>query len=249
LAVIDSSVQGSDKKMISTIKDKQEVLAIIPARGGSKGLPRKNLAPIGGRPLIAYTIDVALKARSMSRVIVSTDNEEIADVSRQLGAEVPFIRPAKLANDRADPSDVVRHALEWVRLREYQPDAVITLFPTHPFRTVTMVNGLVKKILEGFHDVKTVKPVVLNRVPFFRMDAKNRLTPIPIQNNASGDRQEIFYRPYGLFSGFLSMGNAIRGLYYHRIQDPISLIDIDSEEDRKIADAVLRKGLFNFEGP
>jgi len=191
--------------MISSINNKIEVLAIILARGGSKGLPRKNLATIGGRPLISYTIGVALQARSISRVIVSTDDEEIADISRQLGAEVPFIRPAKLADDHADPSDVVGHALEWVRSRGYQPNAVITLFPTHPFRKVTMVDVLVKKILEGFHDVKTVKPVVLNQVPFFRMDARSRLTPMPIETNNFENQQKIYYRPYGLCSAYASL--------------------------------------------
>jgi len=224
-------------------------MAIIPARGGSKGLPRKNIATIGGKPLIAYTIDVALRARLLSRVIVSTDDKEIADVSRHLGAEVPFMRPAALADDRTDPSDVVRHALEWVRSRDYHPDAVVTLFPTHPFRTISLVDELVSRILQGFKDVKTVRPVVLKAVPYFRIDGDGRLTPLTTQNNSAVGHTGTYYRPYGLFSGFLSTGKALSGFYYHRIQDPISLIDIDTEDDRQIADAVLREGLFDFEGP
>ncbi|THB70909.1 MAG: hypothetical protein D6E12_01965, partial [Desulfovibrio sp.] len=81
--------------------DRQEVLAIIPARGGSKGIHRKNLQPLGGVPLLAWSIDAALRARNVTRVIVSTEDPDIADTARDYGAEVPFLRPAKIAGDRA----------------------------------------------------------------------------------------------------------------------------------------------------
>lgn len=106
------------------------VLAIIPARGGSKGVPRKNIAPLGGKPLIAWTIEAALAARCVTRTIVSTDSPEIADVARAAGAEVPFLRPDHLASDTATTLDVISHA------RNACPgfDVLLVLQPTSPLR-------------------------------------------------------------------------------------------------------------------
>lgn len=104
--------------------------ALIPARGGSKGIPRKNIQELGGKPLIAWTIEAALKSDSIRRVIVSTDDEEIAEVAKQYGAEVPALRPSKLAEDDTPSIEVIHHALEnWTDC-----DALILLQPTSPFR-------------------------------------------------------------------------------------------------------------------
>ena len=112
-----------------------DVVAIITARGGSKGIPRKNLVPLAGKPLIAWTIEAALKCE-FERVIVSTDNDEIADVSRNLGAEVPFIRPAELAVDTVGSYEVVEHALKWINKHSGSfPPMFVLLQPTSPFRT------------------------------------------------------------------------------------------------------------------
>lgn len=110
---------------------KEGVLAIIPARGGSKGLPRKNVLPLGGLPLIFWTIRAALGSPCISRTVVSTDNDEIIEVARQAGAEVPFLRPPELASDTATSADVVAHVLE--RLSWQGP--TVLLQPTSPFRT------------------------------------------------------------------------------------------------------------------
>lgn len=107
------------------------VLAIIPARGGSKGLPRKNVLPLGGLPLIAWTVRAALGAPCVSRTVVSSDDNEITDAARRAGAEVPFRRPAELASDTATSADVVAHVLESLG---WQGPAVL-LQPTSPFRT------------------------------------------------------------------------------------------------------------------
>lgn len=117
------------------------ILAIIPARGGSKGVPRKNIRPLAGKPLIAWTIGAALAAESLDRVVVSTEDEEIAAVSRELGAEVPFPRPAELATDTASTLDVLRHVVAELERREgYRPDAVMTLQPTSPLRTARHID-------------------------------------------------------------------------------------------------------------
>src|SRR5215207_6350228 len=118
-------------------------LAIIPARGGSKGVPRKNLRLLGGRPLIQWSILAAQSARTLDRFIVSTDDPEIADAARSLGAEVPFLRPAEFAQDDTPDLPVFRHALEWFAENEgYEPDAVVHLRPTLSFRPADLIDAV-----------------------------------------------------------------------------------------------------------
>jgi CMP-N,N'-diacetyllegionaminic acid synthase len=116
-----------------------EVLALIPARGGSKSVPRKNLLQIAGKPLIAYSIGHAQACSLVTRTIVSTDDPEIAQVARQFGAEVPFVRPTEFASDAATDLQVFRHALEWLGERGYRPDLVLHLRPTGPVRDVRLI--------------------------------------------------------------------------------------------------------------
>ncbi len=124
------------------IKNKR-VLALIPARGGSKRLPRKNILPLAGIPLIAWTIDAALKSKYVDRVVVSTDDEEIMCVSKQFGAAVPFVRPVELASDTATSTDVVLHALKFFK-NEF--DVVVLLQPSSPLRE----EGDIDRAIEQF---------------------------------------------------------------------------------------------------
>ncbi len=125
-----------------------EVLALIPARGGSKGIPRKNLIAVNGRPLIAYSIDQAKASRHIGRVIVSTDDEEIAEVAARHGAEVPFRRPAEFAQDLSPDIDAFRHALQWLeRHEQYRPELVVHLRPTGPVRRVRLIDAAIGEIL------------------------------------------------------------------------------------------------------
>ena len=119
---------------------RKKVLAIIPARGGSKRLPRKNILDLNGKPLIAWTIEAALKSKYIDKTIVSTDDKEIADISTKYGAEVPFIRPAHLSTDTASSIDVVFHAVEFLKKNNEQYDIVILLQPTSPLRTTKDIN-------------------------------------------------------------------------------------------------------------
>ncbi len=137
-----------------------EVLALIPARGGSKGIPRKNIRPFGGYPLIAWSIAAALQAETVTRVIVSTDDEEIAAVARAYGADVPFRRPAEFAQDATPDLPVFVHALEWLAREEnYRPDVVVQLRPTSPVRPQGMVDAAVRKLLRHA-DADCVRGVV-----------------------------------------------------------------------------------------
>lgn len=119
------------------------VLGLVPARGGSKGLPRKNVRLLAGKPLLQWTAEAALAATRLDRVVLSTDDEEIADVGRRCGLDVPFLRPAELARDDTPTLPVVRHALS--RLEERGPayDAVCLLQPTSPFRSARDIDACV----------------------------------------------------------------------------------------------------------
>ena len=127
---------------------RREILALIPARGGSKGVPRKNVRVVAGKPLIAYSIEHALSSRHITRTIVSTDDAEIAEVAREHGADVPFMRPEPFAADGSLDIDVFRHALEWLRDREgYRCDLVVHLRPTAPVRRVTLVDEAIETMM------------------------------------------------------------------------------------------------------
>jgi len=125
-----------------------EILAVIPARGGSKGLPGKNVRPLAGHPLIAYSVEAARKTLGVTRIICSTDDAEIAEVAKQYGAEVPFLRPAHLAQDMSTDLEVFVHLLEELKRTEgYVPDFVIQLRPTSPIRRVSDIEYCIEQML------------------------------------------------------------------------------------------------------
>jgi N-acylneuraminate cytidylyltransferase len=137
-----------------------EVLALIPARGGSKGIPRKNIRDFSGYPLIAWSIAAAKQSELVTRVIVSTDDEEIAAVARAWGAETPFLRPAQFAEDKTTDLPVFAHALEWLAENEnYHPDVVVQLRPTSPIRPIGLVDDAVRILLQNA-DADSVRGVV-----------------------------------------------------------------------------------------
>ena len=137
-----------------------EVLALIPARGGSKGIPRKNIRPFAGFPLIVYSIEAGLRAETVTRVIISTDDEEIAAVAREYGGETPFLRPGEFARDETSDLPVFKQALEWLKEHEgYQPEIVVQLRPTSPIRPVGCVDQAVRKLIANT-EVDSVRGVV-----------------------------------------------------------------------------------------
>ena len=115
--------------------ENKKVLAIIPARGGSKGIPKKNIKAVSGKPLINYTIEAAKECKYIDKVIVSTDDKEIAEISMRAGAIVPFLRPDELATDEAKTIDVVLHAVEFYERKAERYDIIVLLQPTSPLRT------------------------------------------------------------------------------------------------------------------
>ncbi|MCL5030742.1 MAG: acylneuraminate cytidylyltransferase family protein [Bacteroidetes bacterium] len=126
-----------------------KILCTIPARGGSKSIPKKNLVNLDGKPLIAYSIIQALKSKSINRCIVTTDSEEIAKVAKKYGAEVPFIRPQKLAQDSTSDLPVFQHTLKWLAIHEkYFPDIIVHLRPTAPIRQVSDIDKAIGILID-----------------------------------------------------------------------------------------------------
>lgn len=157
---------------------KPEVLAIIPARGGSKGIPHKNIKLFAGYPLIAYSIAAGLQSELTTRVIVSTDDEEIAEIARKWGAETPFLRPAEFAADNTLDLPVFQHALSWLKEHEnYVPDIVLQLRPTSPARPRTLVDEAVKLLMAHpeADSVRGVVPADENPHKMWRVDPKTGL--------------------------------------------------------------------------
>jgi CMP-N,N'-diacetyllegionaminic acid synthase len=126
-----------------------KVLGLIPARGGSRRVPDKNIRVLNGKPLIAYTIEAAQRSTHVNRLIVSTDSQKIAEVAQQYGAEVPFFRPKEISKGESTEMQFLMHALTWLAENEsYEPDLIVLLYPTSPFRTPESIDRAVEKMLE-----------------------------------------------------------------------------------------------------
>ncbi len=227
------------------VSAKPEVLAIIPARGGSKGIPRKNIKLFAGHPLIAYSIAAGVQAESVTRVIVSTDDEEIAAVARQYGAEVPFLRPAELAQDQTLDLPVFQHALRWLEEREgYRPEVVVQLRPTSPVRPPTLVDEAVRILLDHpeADSVRGVVPAGQNPHKMWRIDPqtgvmKNLLDVPGVDEPYNAPRQilpAVYWqtghidaiRPRAIHAGSMS-GRVILPV----MVDPAYTVDIDTPKD------------------
>lgn len=143
--------------------------AFIFARGGSKGVPGKNIRMLGGKPLIAHAIETAVRAPSLGDVVVSTDDEHIAAIAREWGARVPFLRPAALASDTASEWDAWRHALAWVEDHEGPIDVMVSLPATAPFRAVEDVEACVRKLGDGLDFDAVITVTAAERNPYFNM--------------------------------------------------------------------------------
>lgn len=149
------------ESLVVANKVREGVLAIIPARSGSKSVPHKNIRLFRGKPLIAHSIEQALAARNVDRVLVSTDSADYARIARDVGAEAPFLRPSAIAQDLSTDSEVFLHALNWLEENEnYRPELCLHLRPTYPLRTVADVEGAVGLLL-GRPDVDSVRSVTL----------------------------------------------------------------------------------------
>ena len=231
----------------------KNILGLIPARGGSKGLPRKNIKPLSGKPLIAWTIEQALASKYLDRVVVSTDDKEIAEISKEYGAEVPFIRPKELAEDNAKGIDVVLHAIDWLKENDKrkQYDLIMLLQPTSPLRrsedTDKAIELLFLREAKAIVSVCEVDhhPLWANTLPedgcmkdFIRIDIMNK------------NRQElpVFYRLNGAiylaYCNYLKEQKSFFGKEtFAYIMPKERSIDVDNKLDLKLIENMIIKGI------
>ena len=236
-----------------------EVLALIPARGGSKSIPRKNIRPFAGHPLMAYSIAAGLAAETVTRVIVSTDDDEIAGIARQFGAQVPFIRPPEFSQDDTPDLPVFQHALDWLAEHEnYQPEIVVQLRPTSPFRRVWHINQAVNRLIEQ-PDADAVRTVCIpfqNPFKMWRINKDGLMRPLmeidfPEPYNMPRQSLPDVYWQTGYVDA--TWADTITGKYSMTgdrilplIIDPSEWIDIDSPDDWRRAERLLESGEIAF---
>ena len=250
-----------------------EILALIPARGGSKSIPRKNILPFAGHPLIAYSIAAGLQAQTITRVVLSTDDEEIAAVARKYGAETPFLRPAELSQDHTPDLPVFQHALRWLAEHEgYRPEIVVQLRPTSPFRRVRHIDEAVE-ILAKHPEADSARTVCIpfqNPFKMWRIDADGLMQPLiadveVVEPTGEGiqirwveaynmPRQalpEVYWQ-----TGYVDAARADTILTKNSMTgerilplviDPSEWIDIDSPDDWRRAERLLESGEITFE--
>jgi len=225
------------------------LVGLIPARGGSKGLPGKNLKPLAGKPLIAWTIEAALGSRLLQRVIVSTDDPAIAETARQHGAEVPFLRPAVLSGDDTSALDVALHALDWLRSEQGQPDVLLWLQPTSPLRTERDIVEGVKLLLDtGAPAVMGVSPTKAHPWQVLEIGQDGALEPY-LRHPLGGARRQDLPTAYQINGAFYAVRSDVlrveRTFLPHGtrpyIMPPEQSIDIDTAWDFFLAECILRE--------
>jgi len=240
--------------------NKKKIIALIAARGGSKRVPRKNVKELNGKPLISYIIETALKSQVFDKVIVSTEDPEIAEISRNSGADVPFTRPKELATDSTLTGPVIKHAIKWLEENEnYKPDIIVILQAPTPFVKPDQIKMVVDKLLSSNLDVVyTVNEV--DYTPYWMQkvikDGENNKAELLIKDfdlkNKQGQNMPKIYRPNGAVYAtktevFLKWDENVplnipfKGVNTHvEIIDNISAIDIDHPLDFIIAEVILK---------
>ncbi len=198
---------------MSSASKRKKVLALIPARGGSKGIPGKNIIDVGGLPLIAHSIRSAKKSKLIDRIVVSTDSAEIVRVAKKYGAEVPFLRPGRIAGDRSPVIDAVLHALDWFEGHDEKFDAVALLEPTSPLRKDDDIDNAVKILLKNYNKtdaVVSVGEVHLEHPSVMKIIRKRSLRPFLPYDKKIHQRQQLskVYFPYGVI--YLCKTNVLR---------------------------------------
>ena len=235
---------------------RKTILGLIPARGGSKGLPRKNIKSLLGKPLIAWTIEQALASKYLDRVVVSTNDKEIAEISKKYGAEIPFMRPKELAEDNAKGIDVVLHVIDWLKKndRRKQYDLIMLLQPTSPLRKSEDIDKAIELLF--LKEAKAIisvcevdhHPLWANTLPkdgcmkdFIRKEIKNK------------NRQELplLYRLNGAiylaYCDYIKQCKSFIGketFAYKMLRE--RSIDIDDEIDFKLAQILMKNNIPNF---
>ena len=225
-----------------------EILGIITARGGSKGIPKKNLRKVSGIPLIEYTIKAAKKSKKITRLIASTDSQKIIKLAKKLKVEVPFRRPAKYSRDNSSSFDVINHALQFLKNTEnYSPDIVIILQPTSPLRDPSNIDKSVELLINSkSSSILGVFPMKQNPFMAFLLDKNKFLIPYKKEFNKYSQRQKLpsFFYPTGsLYTFWTKTFLNHRNIYGNKIKPLVvskeESIDVDDPFDLFLVEMML----------
>lgn len=235
--------------------DNHKVVCVIPARGGSKGVPRKNIKLLAGKPLIAYTIEQALESKYIDRTIVSTEDDEIANISRQFGAEVPFLRPEHLAGDQVATVDVLLHAINWLDEMElYSFDILVLLHTTTPLRAVEDIDACIE-ILKDTNADNIFSVTEAHRNPYFNMVEVDERGKVQLIKQGSFTSRQSAPKVY-------DMNSSIYVWWKERFKKSVKIfmdnsriyimpkqrsVDIDDDIDFKIAEMIMAEKTKNYE--
>lgn len=226
-------------------------MGIIPARGASKKVPRKNIRPLAGKPLIAWTIEVALKSRCVNRVVVSTEDAEIAETSRKYGAEVPFLRPAELSGNDTPDLPVCQDALKWLSKNEnYYPDIIVWLRPTSPLRRIQDVESAVDKLITSSADCVRSVSLVEHHPYWMKRLEQDRLLPLIEGRDEQTYYQRQLLPPVYRLNGAVDVVKAENVIKQNKlfagdirayVMPPEFSLDIDTELDFVLAEVIINK--------
>lgn len=225
-----------------------KVLAVIPARGGSKGIPHKNLVPLNGRPLISYTIEAARECSFIDRIIVSTDDPEIRDVAIEWGAEAPFLRPAYLSDDTAKSIDVLIHAVDFCKREDDPYDIVVLLQPTSPLRTGEDIKGALEWFAKtGCDSLCSVSPLRENPVLTRTMNKDTGLLLPFLKTQSTVRRQDMaeYYHVNGAiyinYCTDLTPETSLNDNECGYLMDRLHSADVDTEDDLLYCEYILSR--------
>ena len=228
------------------------ILCIIPARSGSKGIPDKNIKKFHGKPLLAWTIIQAIKCKYKMKIIVSTDSNKYADIAKEYGAEVPFLRPKEISEDLSTDLEFIKYTSETLELlHKYKSDIILQLRPVTPNRSVKMINNCLDTFIKNFEEYDSLRTVIKSEKSPYKMysiDKENNILK-PLFDNIN-DIQESFNQPRQilpptyLHNGYIDIiktdilkNDLISGdKIYPYIKDKSDNIDIDYEDDWKNAE-------------
>lgn len=237
---------------------KIEILAIIPARGGSKSIPYKNITPLGGKPLLSYALAVIKQSQQVNRLIVDTDDEKITAVAKSLGAEAPYRRPAELATDTTPTMPVLRHSLEWLEKNEnYKPDYVLLVQATSPFIKTSEIDAaldLIKKnpqadsvtsvieVPNQFHPINLRQITESGYLEFVNPEERAKYNTRQSKPKRYAIGNLWVFTPSVIKNKDIPIGDRCLPLV---IKNGLSVFDVDTQEDLEVAEALLPMVLRN----
>jgi len=239
------------------------ILAIIPARSGSKGIPNKNILPLNGHPLIAYSIKAGLESKLINRVIVSTDSKLISQISKEYGAEIPFVRPSQYAQDNSPDLEVFEHALNWLKINEeYKPDIIVQIRPTSPVRNTEIIDNCIEKCIKSDCDsLRVVTESPLTPYKMWRIDEEKTymeqfsyLKGVSEPYNQPRQKLPKIYWQIGFLDvikvdTILNQKSMTGSRILPYVVDKVFAIDIDDMDDfERASEVLLNSNYVNFNG-